>query len=66
MTAQAATFPEWLTEPVESGAISPAQGFLMEWELTGRPGLPWTPEGWAAKQRAELHLWNPPENHPPQ
>ena len=40
---QLAVFEPWIQEPMEEGAISPAQAFYLEAEILERQHLPWTP-----------------------
>ena len=43
MPATLATFEEWIQEPLDAGAISPAQAWALEWEILVLQGQPWTP-----------------------
>ena len=51
-------FDPWIQEPLEAGAISPAQAWQLEWEILALQNQPWTPGSLELCQLVELfHLY---------
>ena len=63
MTAQAVTFSPWLQEPMEAGALSPRQAWVLEWEVTALQNEPWTPEAMEVNRLQSLYHWQPAVCH---